>query len=130
MPSELQRAASCLSRDPRVLAVYAFGSVARGQSRPGSDLDLGVLVDAKLSLVEELRLRARVTAELHRDDVDLVVLNLAPPLLCYEVVAAGCRLFARDEERVDRFEQRSIQRCLDTAHLRATQQRIARELAR
>ncbi len=127
MNDELQRAADRLARDPRVEAVWGFGSRARGEAGPRSDVDLAVLLDRTPSLRDELRLRAEVVEELRRDDVDLAVLNLAPPLLRYEAVAAGRRLFARDEETADRFEERAARECFDTAHLRAVQQRLARE---
>lgn len=130
MSKELQTAARRLAREPRVLAVYGFGSQARDSVGPMSDVDLAVLLDRESSLMEELRLRAGVVAELGRDDVDLVVLNHAPPLLRYEAVAAGRRLFARDEELADDFEQRVAMQCFDTAHLRATQQQLAREARR
>lgn len=129
MNDELQRAADRLAQDPRVLAVYGFGSRARGQPGPRSDVDLAVLLKSNepLSLRDELRLRAEVVEELRRDDIDLVVLNQAPPLLAYEVVAAGCRLFSGDEEASDHFEARAAMRCFDTEWLRAVQQRYARE---
>lgn len=127
MRDELEVTAERLSRDPRVLAVYGFGSHARGEAGPGSDVDLAVLLEGPVGLVEELRLRSAAVEALRRDDVDLVVLNHAPPLLRYEVVAAGQRLFSRDDEVVDDFEHRAAMSCFDTAHLRATQQRLVRE---
>jgi predicted nucleotidyltransferase len=127
MSDELERAADRLARDPRVFAVYGFGSRARGVPGPESDVDVAVLLEHPLSLGDELRLRAEVVEELRRDDVDLVVLNQAPPLLRWEVVSAGRRLFARDDEAADRFERRAAMECFDTAYLRATQQRLARE---
>lgn len=127
MPDELDRAARRLAEDPRVLAVWGFGSRARGTAGPRSDVDLAVLLDEEVDLVQELRLRSRVTEALRRDDVDLVVLNSAPPLLRYEVIAAGRRLFARDEEAADWFERRAALECFDTAHLRRVQQDLARE---
>ena len=129
MNDELQRGAERLAKDLRVSAVYGFGSRARGESGPRSDVDLAVLLtsDEPLSLREEVRLRAEVVEELRRDHVDLVILNQAPPLLAYEVVAAGCRLFSRDEEASDDFEARTAMRWLDTEWLRRTQQRYARE---
>jgi len=130
MSHDLQRAADRLARDSRVVAVYGFGSQARGTAGPGSDVDMGVLLDRRLSLAEELRLRSEVVEELRRDDIDLVVLNQAPPLLTYEVVAAGQRLFARDAKDADRFEERAAMECFDTAYLRKTQQRILREASR
>lgn len=130
MDAELDRAAACLARDPRVVAVYGFGSLAHGGGGPRSDVDLAVLLDREVSLADELRLRAEVTRELHRDDVDLVVLDRAPPLLRYEVTATGRCLYARDLEAADRFEERATRECFDTAHLRAIQQGYAREARR
>lgn len=127
MNHQLRRAARILAEDPRILAVWAFGSVARSEEHPRSDLDLAVLLDQQVNLREELRLRSRVVEELGRDDIDLVVLNHAPPLLRYEAISAGRRLLARDEERVDDFEARAAMECFDTAFLRATQQRLMRE---
>lgn len=129
MPSDalLEQAASVLSGSPAVRAVYGFGSRARGEAGPRSDVDIAVWLDARPSLREQMQLRADVVRELGRDDVDLVVLNGAPPLLRYEVVAGGRRLFARDGEAADAFEHRCIMEYLDTAHLRAQQQRIMRE---
>lgn len=129
MDNELQRAAGRLAKDPRVQAIYGFGSRARGKPGRRSDVDLGVLLvsDEPLSLREELLLRAEVVEELRRDDIDLVILNQAPPLLAYEVVAADCRLFSRDDKVSDRFEARTAMRCFDTEWLRRTQQRYARE---
>ena len=130
MSQELERAADRLARDPRVLAVWGFGSRARGEAGPASDVDVAVLLDRPLDLAAELALRADVVDELHRDDVDLVILNAAPPLLRYEVVAAGSRLFARDDEAADAFERRAAMECFDTAHLRAVQQAYARDARR
>lgn len=124
---ELDEAAARLAKDPRVVAVWGFGSRARGEATASSDVDLAVLLDREVSLREELHLRSTVVEELRRDDVDLVVLNGAPPLLRYEVVSAGDRLSARDEEAADRFEENAVREAFDTAYLRDVQQRLARE---
>lgn len=127
---ELEVAAAPLAEDPRVLAIYGFGSHARGEAGPGSDLDLAVLMDEDVDLMEELRLRGDLVERMRRDDIDLVILNHASPLLRYEVISAGQRLFSRDDERVDAFEHRAAMHCFDTAYLRATQQRLIREARR
>jgi predicted nucleotidyltransferase len=126
--AELQRAAQRLAEDDRVLAVWAFGSQASGTAGPSSDVDLAVLLDVRaLGLADELRLRARAVEALRRDDIDLVVLNQAPPLLRYEVLAGGTLLFCRNQEAVQDFEERALREFLDTAHLRATQEALARQ---
>lgn len=130
MHEQLATAAESLRQDPRILAVYAFGSQVSGATRPGSDLDLAVLLDRPLDLQGELRLRGDLVTLLDRDDIDLVVLNLAPPLLRYEIVTGGRRLFTRDDEAMDRFERQAILRYFDTAHLRRLEQGLARQAAR
>jgi predicted nucleotidyltransferase len=126
MATEVQRAADRLAKDPRVLGVYAFGSRAEGTAGSSSDIDVAALLHQALDLAEELRLRSAVVDELGRDDIDLVVLNQAPPLLRYEVLAHGKLLFSRDEERLQEFEERTLREYLDTSYLRATQQALTR----
>ena len=109
-----------------VRLAYVFGSVARGQPRPRSDVDVAVLFATPPSF----KAIDQLTAELERVTrrrVDLVDLRRAPPLLAHEVVSAGRLLVARDEgERVD-FETRVVLRFLDTAHLRRIQHSYLRE---
>ena len=127
----LRRAAARLAGDPRVLAVYGFGSrLDSGAVRPASDVDLAILVGRHLSLAEELDVRAEVVEELRRDDVDLVVLDHAPPLLRYEVVATGRRLFTRHQRAAEVFEERTYREYFDTAYLRAVQRELLREATR
>ena len=86
--------------DDRVRFVYLFGSLASGEVRPGSDVDLAVSLRPKGSLLDDARLHDRFAAALGRDDVDLLVLNDAPLWLQFRVVA-GRVVFSRDErERV------------------------------
>lgn len=109
-----------------VLAAWAFGSAARGTDGPTSDLDIAILAERPLALMERLRLRADLVEHLGRE-VDLVVMNDAPPLLRWEVLSDHRRLFATDEELVDDFELRCQREYLDTRHLREVQRRLARE---
>ena len=127
MASPFERAASVLAADSRVDAVYGFGSHVRGTAGPRSDIDLAVLLSRDIRLVEELRLRANVVDVLGRDDIDLVRLNSAPPLLRHEIISTGHRLFVRDADAVDRFERRCLREYLDTRYLRTVQRRLARE---
>lgn len=119
-----------LSRDPRVQAIYLFGSAVEGAIHAGSDIDFAVWTTGELSLGDELRLRAVAVEELHRDDVDFVILDQAPPLLQYEVVTRGRRLFARNPEAADLFEHRAIMRYMDTEQLRRIERELLREATR
>ena len=65
-------------RAAAIASTSDFGSRARGEEGLRSDVDVAVLLERKVGLKEELRLRSRLVEELQRDDIDLVVLNFAP----------------------------------------------------
>ena len=76
-------------RERGVAAVYLFGSVARGESRPGSDLDVAVLLEPapERGAYESLRLDLRAELESRLgQEIDFVVLNHAPPDLVHRVL--------------------------------------------
>jgi predicted nucleotidyltransferase len=64
-----------------VVEAYLFGSAARGQERPNSDIDLLVKFDRPIKLVEQLDLMVRLSRLAGRD-VD-VVTHLDPILETY-----------------------------------------------
>jgi predicted nucleotidyltransferase len=72
----------------------AFGSVARGEERSRSDVDIGLVLDP-----DTPELRLKIEADLGRAagrEVDLVYLDTAPPLLRFEIARDGVLLHARD----------------------------------
>ena len=85
----------------RVCGVWIFGSVARGEDRPDSDIDLAVLCEPALGLE-----RAIVMDQVGRivgRDVDLVDLRTAPPALAWEILTTGRLVDERDELAVEGF---------------------------
>jgi uncharacterized protein len=92
--SVLDRVRVLLQAEPAVRLAYLFGSTARGEGRPTSDVDLGVVLDAAGPLLGELA--ERLERDL-RQTVDLVDLRRAPPLLLHEVLREGVVLVCRDE---------------------------------
>lgn len=94
---------------PEVLAVYLFGSVARGSTRAGSDIDLGVLsCAAPPPTLDGLLLG--VEGDIERElgaPVQVVVLNTAPPDLVHRVLRDGRLLIDRDPSFRIRFEVRA-----------------------
>lgn len=85
-------ASSC---GPGVLAAYVFGSHARGTTHAESDVDIGVLLDRQVLPTRAARaaFAERLTTEIigvtHRNAVDVVVLNDAPPELAVTVLDTG-----------------------------------------
>lgn len=100
--------AAVLNRDG-VVAASLFGSQAAGRTGPLSDVDLAVWLDPALSGEARSALRRELLAAaihvLGTDEVDLVVLNDAPPLLQHRVLRDGVRLVERDARARVRLEE-------------------------
>ena len=95
-----------------------------GLPRPSSDVDLAVLIDRSPTWDEERDLRGSLARLLPQ--LDVVILNDAPPVLRYEVVTTGRCLVARDLQEQAEFEIQSLSRFLDLQPLRRVQQRYLR----
>ena len=110
MPSDamLQSARTALlGAIPELLAIYLFGSAARGDARNDSDVDLAVLGRRPLTPLRRFELQRELSVLLNRD-VDLVDLLCANSILRAEVIAHGRRLHQRDADSVLDFEARSL----------------------
>jgi predicted nucleotidyltransferase len=107
--------------DPRgAVAVYLYGSVARGQARPDSDIDIGVLfatgppptLDAPQFAIEAALER------LLASPVQVVALNRAPADLVHRVLRDGRLVLDRDRSARIRFEVQSRNEYFDLAPIR------------
>ena len=118
----MERVAQWMSPRDEVLVAYIFGSVATGRARPNSDIDIAVLVDSTLipgDLFDyRLRLMADLRNVLERPDVEVVLLNLAPPVLAQNVVSKGRLIFERSRSARIRFQIRTLNLFLDTQPMR------------
>jgi predicted nucleotidyltransferase len=89
-----------------VACAYLFGSHARGEARPDSDVDLAVLFPEPPPaglLGPHETLAAELERRLRRP-VDLVVLNRAPADLVHRVLRDGVLVAERDRSARVRFE--------------------------
>jgi hypothetical protein len=90
---------------PGVRLAVLFGSVARGESGPDSDLDLGVLFEPGLESAAALEV-ALARAAGRR--LDLVRLDVAPPLLRFEIARDGRVLLEREPHAWVDFRARAM----------------------
>ena len=112
---------SILEKDKRVKFAYLFGSRARAQAGPLSDTDVAVYLDRRINPADyRLKLMEKLAKVLKSDNLDLVVLNQAPPLLRHEIIKCG-RILKDDVSRRIPFEAEVIREGLDTAYLRQVQ---------
>jgi predicted nucleotidyltransferase len=122
----LQSLRKVIELAPAIRVAYLFGSCARGDSGPTSDVDVALLADQPIDLMDLAAIGACMRAVVDRP-VDVVDLRSAPPLLCRQVVAEGELLLVRDPLLRFDFEQEAVRRCEDTRPLRAQQQLLLRE---
>lgn len=117
----------------RVRFVYLYGSLASGDARPDSDIDLAVSLCPGGDLLDDARLHDEFAAALGRDDVDLLIVDRAPLWLQFRVVA-GRVLFSRDERARIAFRERVEKAFLDfrpyhDRYLAAVRERMRRGVA-
>lgn len=105
-----------LESHEEVVAAYIYGSVARGQEREESDIDLGLLL--RDDFVPDGLYPARLAEEIARgcglrQEVDIRTLNGMPLTFLHQVLRHGVLVFTRDDRRRAEFETRVYDMYLD-----------------
>ncbi len=108
-----------LEATPVVAAAWVFGSVARGEARDDSDLDVAVLMrDPHMNALTHRRELSDLAARLEsaaKQPVDLVVLGIHDPIIAHRVLSEGILVHDRDRERRVDFTSDVLARYLDWA---------------
>ena len=98
--SLVERLMRALEPRPEIEEAYLFGSHARGDEHPQSDVDVAVYVDEARAAAGPFGYQADLTTHLMdalgTNAVDVVVLNKAPILLYHRVLRDGVRLLSRN----------------------------------
>lgn len=84
---------------PDAWAIYVYGSYARGDQGPTSDLDLAVLLPPRASIPDKLGLTADLSRQVGRD-VDIVSLRETSLDLIHDLLRDGHSLLVRREDDV------------------------------
>jgi hypothetical protein len=107
-----------LYEKPEIKLCYLFGSYARKTQTRISDIDIGVYAE---NIENKLWYRAELTAELIKclkmNDVDLVLINRAPPLLLHRIVCRGVLVFSKDQALRIRLQIEAVNRYNDVKRL-------------
>ena len=90
-----------------VIAVYRFGSTARGNAVRSSDVDIAVLPRSPLAPTLRFDAQEQLAALLGRD-VDLVDLRAASPVFAVQVVGHGHVIYEGDPVDRGAFEDRAL----------------------
>ena len=81
---------------PDLIALYRFGSQAKGTARPHSDIDLAVLSHNPIARLHRFELAQELATRLHRD-VDLIDLRAASTVMRMQVLSTGTCLATFDD---------------------------------
>ncbi len=100
-----------LSRRGEIVAAYLFGSAAASRLRPGSDIDIAVLLDeaaGNMDRKDQLEHLLPSLSRALRHDVHLVFLNQASYLLRAQILGKGELIYVRDSEQLALFRMKSL----------------------
>ena len=94
---------------PHAWAIYVFGSFAKGEEWPSSDLDLAVLLPPAQRIENLLEVMSGVSVRVNRD-VDVIDLRRAGDVLRREVLAEGRTLYVSEPDQVLAWEAAAMSR--------------------
>lgn len=105
---------------PGVAAVYLFGSAARNRVTPHSDVDIGVLFEPSFvpEILRQIEMRETLAGLLHQE-VDLVVMNRANPILKHQIFKHGKLLLLKNKRLLLSFFTSSLNEYDDIKRVRA-----------
>lgn len=127
-PAEIERAVrdAVATAPDEVLAVYLYGSRARGDASPRSDVDLGVLLrESSPGILGGVG--PDLEGEIERAvalPVEVVVMNTAPSDLIHRILRDGILLLDRDRGARVRFEVQSRNEYFDLEPIRRLYRRL------
>jgi predicted nucleotidyltransferase len=110
------------AKDPRIVALYLFGSRARGDAIEGSDVDVGILFRQAVALRDVVLLEDALQQRLGLP-VDLVDAGCANAFLALDVIR-GERVYCSDPYQCDEFELYVMRRAGDLAPFERERRRL------
>lgn len=110
-----------LCKENAVGLIYLFGSYAQDTANPLSDIDIAILLSNRNRQdYQELRLFFinALMRVLHKNDLDVVLLNEASIALRFNIIKNGKLLYVNDEKQRIDFESRAVIDYIETNPLR------------
>ena len=105
---KLKRVLNAIFKDLKEIKLaYLYGSYALGYQTEFSDIDIGILLNENFNpnylYTIELSLKIEIMFD-YRINIDLRILNGAPPRFLFEVIKNGIIIFMRDKDFFHEFE--------------------------
>ncbi len=112
---EIKQRLSPIFKKEELRLVILFGSTASGKTHRGSDIDIAFLFEESVDILE---LTNTILRLLHNDNVDVIDLKRASPLLKFSVVKKGKLLFEKKPGIFNQFCSLAFRTYVDTQKLR------------
>lgn len=120
---EIKARLSPLFHDEELRLVLLFGSSVSGKIHKRSDIDLAFLFEGPVDII---KLTNRVINLLHTDNIDVVDLRYASPLLKYSAVKYGRVIYESSPGEFNEFYSLALKIYVDTKKLRDAQVKVIR----
>lgn len=117
----IDKMAEYFAARPEVVAVYLFGSYARGREKERSDIDLGILLERD-ALARENDLRTSYLIDLARilrKDLHIVIMNGAGEGIVGQIFKHGKCIFQRNPRSLALFKTARYSMIAEFGYLRA-----------
>ena len=92
---------------PKLKAIYLFGSFAKGEANKGSDIDIGIISEDRLSPSTTFGSAQQLAAMFNRD-VDLLDIEQVPLVMQFKVISTGKNIYTKYPLDLLEFETRII----------------------
>lgn len=100
-----------------------FGSTVSGNKHKKSDIDLAFLFDRPVDI---LTLTNKVIRLLHTDNIDVVDLKNASPLMRFSIAKSGILIYEKEDGVFNGFYSLAFRRYIDTKKIRDAQRLVIR----
>lgn len=111
----LEKISQHLKSNEEIVFAYLYGSIARGEERQESDIDIAIYVKDP-SLIQDPHFETKLALELEKltkRSVDVRVINSGSLLFIHQVLRDGKLLLSKDERRRIDFEVRKMDEYFD-----------------
>lgn len=115
---EIRERLNPLFKDKGLQLVLLFGSVVTGKMHKRSDIDLAFLFDKPADI---LLLTNKIIRLLHADNIDVVDLKHASPLLKFSIVKNSALVYEKEPGIFNEFYSLAFRRYIDTKKMRIAQ---------
>jgi len=103
---------------PGIIAIYLFGSYAKGKEHRTSDIDIGLLFDTSDPVLAKKKTDTVMIdlSKILRKDIHPVILNLAGEELLRQVFLKGKCILVKDPRKLARYKMTTFARIADFAY--------------